>query len=237
MIRSYFLVAWRNLLRNKVFSAINIIGFTIGMTAVFLIYLYVHTEHSFDFFHPHSERIYRIPISYEENGVVYRAGAGNHPALAPALKASFPEIEAAARLSSSTVFVPATTVSYEPRDGSPVNFDETKLFYSDPELLDIFNFPLLDGDKNNCLAEPFSLVITKKTAIKYFGNVPAIGKTMRLNGVGYTVTGVLKDLPSNTHINFDLLASYPVRNFGAELWAWPDFLTMYALPLAQIHVK
>jgi putative ABC transport system permease protein len=199
------------------------------MTVVFLIYLYVHTERGFDSFHPNSERIYRIPISYEQNGVVDRAGAGNHPALAPALKANFPEIEVAARLSSSTIFVPATTVSYEPPNGSPVNFDETKLFYSDPGLLDIFDFPLLEGDKKNCLAEPFSLVLTKKTAIKYFGNILAIGKTMRVNGVGYTVTGVLKDLPPNTHINFDLLASYPVRNFGVEFWGWPDFLTYVRL--------
>src|SRR6185436_16435741 len=110
------------------------------MTAVFLIYLYVHTEHGFDSFHPNSERIFRIPISYEQNGVVYRAGAGNHPALAPALKTNFPEIETVARLSSSTTFVPAITVSYEPPGGQPVNFDETKLFYGDQELLHIFDF-------------------------------------------------------------------------------------------------
>jgi putative ABC transport system permease protein len=229
MLKSYFLVAWRNLLRNKVFSAINITGLTTGMTAVFLIYLYVHTEHSFDSFHSSSERIYRIPISYEQGGVVYRAGAGNHPALAPALKTNFPEIETAARLSSSTVSNPATTVSYEPAGGSSVNFDETKLFFGDPELLDIFDLPLLEGDKNSCLNEPFSLVMTKKTAVKYFGNTPGTGKTVRLNGTAYTVTGVLQDLPPNTHINFDLLASYPVRNFGTEIWGWPEFLTYVRL--------
>lgn len=229
MLRSYFLVAWRNLLRNKVFSVINITGLTVGMTSVFLIYLYVHTEHSYDSFYPNSERIYRIPISYEQNGVAYRSGAGNHPALAPALKANFPEIEVAARISSSTVFVPATSLSYEPIVGPPLTFDETNLFYSDPELLDIFNFPLLEGDKNNCLNEPFSLVVTKKTAIKYFGNQPGLGKTVHLNGVPYTITGVLEDLPPNTHMNFDLLASYPVRSFGAEFWSWPDFLTYIRL--------
>ncbi|MBL0741415.1 ABC transporter permease [Chryseolinea lacunae] len=229
MLRSYFLVAWRNLLRNRVFSFINIAGLTAGMTVVFLIYLYVLAEHSFDSFHAHSERTYRLPISYEENGVVHRAGAGNHPALAPALKGSFPEIEAAARISASTVFEPATTVAYEPAGALPVNFDETKLFFADPELLDIFDLPLVEGDKSNCLKEPFSLVMTQKTATKYFGNTPALGKTVRLNGTGYTLTGVLKDLPPNTHLNFDLLASYPVKNFGADMWAWPDFLTYIRL--------
>ncbi len=229
MLRSYFLVAWRNLLRNKVFSIINITGLTTGMAAVSLIYLYVYTEHSFDSFHSNSERIYRIPISYEQNGVAHRAGAGNHPALAPALKANFPEIEMIARLSSSTISVPATTVSYEPAGGSAINFDETKLFYGDPEVLDIFDFPLLEGDKTNCLKEPFSLVMTRKTATKYFGTTSGVGKTVRLNGVAYTITGVLKDLPPNTHVNFDLLASYPERNFGAEFWAWPEFLTYVRL--------
>ena len=229
MLRSYLLVGWRNLLRNKVFSAINISGLTMGMTVVFLIYLYVHTEHGFDSFHPNSERIYRIPISYESNGVVNREGAGNHPALAPTLKANFPEIEAAARISSSTISVPATTVSYEPSEGPAISFDETKLFYSDPELLEIFDFPLLEGNIKSCLTDPFSIVLTKKTAIKYFGNAPGIGKTMRVNGVGYTVTGVLKDLPPNTHVSFDLLASYPTRNFGVEFWSWPDFLTYVRL--------
>ena len=229
MIRSYFLIAWRNLLRNKVFSAINIMGLTMGMAVVFLIYLYVRAEHSFDSFHPGSERIYRIPISYEQQGVVQRAGAGNHPALAPALKANFPEIEAVARLSSSTLVVPATTVSYEPVGGVPVSFDETKLFYGDPALLEIFDFPLLAGDKKSCLADPFSLIMTQTTAIKYFGNEPAVGKTLRVNGIDYTVTGVLKDLPRNTHIRFDLLASYPERNFGATFWSWPQYLTYVRL--------
>ncbi|MBA4054717.1 MAG: hypothetical protein C0490_08405, partial [Marivirga sp.] len=229
MLSSYFLVAWRNLLRNKAFSIINITGLALGMTAVSLIYLYVTTEQSFDSFYPNNERIYRIPISYERGGVVHRAGAGNHPALAPALKMSFPEIEVVARVSSATISVPATTVSYELAGGIPVNFDETKLYFGDPELLDIFKLPLLEGDRNNCLKNPFSLVMTKKTAIRYFGNSSAAGKTVRLNGTPYTVTGVLHDLAPNTHLNFDLLASYPVKNFGAEFWSWPEFLTYVRL--------
>jgi putative ABC transport system permease protein len=229
MIRSYILVAWRNLLRNKVFSLINITGLTIGMTSVFLIYLYVHTEHSFDSFHPESERIYRIPISYESHGIVNRVGAGNHPALASALKASFPEIESVARLSSFVISVPATTISYEPAGAAPVNFDETKLFYGDPELLDIFDFPLLEGDKKNCLKDPYTLLMTKKTAVKYFGSTSALGKTVRLNGVPHTVTGVLKDLPPNTHFDFNVIASYAVKDFGADIWGWPEFLTYVRL--------
>jgi putative ABC transport system permease protein len=229
MFRSYLLVAWRNLLRNRVFSIINITGLAVGMTVVSLIYLYVHTEHSFDSFYTNSDRIFRIPISYEQGGVTRRAGAGNHPALAPALRTNFPEIEAAGRLSSATVSVPATTISYEPSEGKTINFDEQKLYFGDPELLDIFNLPLLEGERKSCLKDPFSLVMTKKTATKYFGEDPGVGKTVRLNGIAYTVTGVLKDLPPNTHLNFDLLASYPVSNLGAEIWGWPEFLTYVRL--------
>jgi putative ABC transport system permease protein len=229
MIRSYILVAWRNLLRNKVFSLINITGLTTGMAAVFLIYLYVHTEHGFDSFFPNSDRIYRVPISYGKNGVMNRAGAGHHPALAPALKANFPEIEAVARLSSFVISVPATTITYEPAGEAPVNFDEKKLFYADPELLDIFNFKLPEGDRNQCLNDPYSLVMTRSTAAKYFGNTPALGKTVRLNGVPHTVTGVMEDLPPNTHFDFDVLVSYTDKNFGADVWGWPEFLTYVRL--------
>lgn len=224
MLKSYFLVAWRNVLRHKVFSLINIAGLSIGMTAVMLIYFYVQSERSFDKFSPGSDRIYRVPLSYYNNGTPERGDATSHPAVAPALKANYPEIEISARINPSTTWLPATVVSYEDQHKS-IQFNETKLYFADPTFIPLFGFRMLEGDPGKSLEEPRSLVLTKKTAVKYFGDEPALGKPVRVNSEDYKVTGVVADLPPYTHLDFELLSSYPRKDFGINDWGWTQFLT------------
>ncbi|MEI9917475.1 MAG: ABC transporter permease [Bacteroidota bacterium] len=225
MLRSYLLVAWRNLLRNKLFSLINISGLAIGMTSVFLIYLYNTVEHSYDRNIPSVERIFRVPIGYyTKDNEPERVSAENHPALGPALKDAFPEIEEYARINPSTHFVPAVVVTGE-SNGKSFEFNEGRVYYADASLIPMFGMQMVEGDASTSLADPFSMVLTESTAKKYFSNGSAIGKSVRVNNEEYKVTGVVHDLPPNTHFNFELLLSYPERNFGMTIWNWSNFLT------------
>ncbi|AYB31677.1 ABC transporter permease [Chryseolinea soli] len=225
MLISYLLVAWRNVLRHKVFSLINISGLSIGMTAVMLIYFYVQSERSFDRFSPDSDRIYRVPLSYYYNGSsIPDVDAANHAGLASALKANYPEVEISAHINPSTTWVAATVVSYEDQHKS-IQFNETKLYFADPTFIPLFGFKMLEGDPATSLEEPRSLVLTKKAAVKYFGDESALGRSIRVNNEDYKVTGVMADLPPYTHLDFELLSSYPHKDFGVSDWGWTQFLT------------
>ncbi|MEI9921331.1 MAG: ABC transporter permease [Bacteroidota bacterium] len=224
MLTSYLLVAWRNALRHKVFSLINIFGLSIGMTAVMLVYFHVQSERSFDKFGRDSDRIYRVPLSYYINGNYDHGDAVNHAGLAAALKSNFPEIEISARINPSTNWYGTTVVGYEDEFKS-VQFNETKLYFADPTFIPLFGFRMIEGDAATSLEEPRSLVLTKKTAFKYFGNEPALGKPIQVNGEDYKVTGVMADLPPNTHLDFELLSSYPQKDFANSEWGWSQFFT------------
>lgn len=158
MIRSYFVVAWRNLLRNKIFSAINIIGLAVGMAVVFIIYLYIQSERSYDLFHKNASRLYRVPIEYT-GALAARPSAANHPAIGPALKAEFPEVQDFARMMRASMFFPANTFTYEGDPIHPVTFNEEAVFIVDKPFLSMFSFQLVEGD-TSALREPNSLVLT-----------------------------------------------------------------------------
>jgi putative ABC transport system permease protein len=223
MFRSYLTIAWRNLLRNKVFSFINITGLAIGLAVGFLIYQYVLVELSYDRFHEKADRIYRVPIDYN-GGFSLRASAINHPAVGPAMKADFPEVEDFARLVRASLFIPAATVSHE-KAGEEIIFNEEGLYFADQSFLTMFTFPLLEGDARTALKEPLSIVVTKSTARKYFGDRPALGKILNINRHDCKVTGVMKDVPANSHLQFDMLVSLNTigENFGYDAWTWPEF--------------
>ena len=226
MIKNYFLVAWRTLLRNKVFSLINVLGLAIGLAACFMIYQYVRFELSYDTFHTNSERIYRVPISYSGSFASVPPTAANHPALGPALKADFPEVEDFARMVRSSLFINNTQLSYLANPDNPVSFNEERMYLADASFLGIFSFPLIEGDAGTALSAPMSVVITEQTAKKYFGEDPALGKELSLNReMNMKVTGVLKDIPPNSHLQFDILISFSTLGdqWGYDNWAWPEF--------------
>lgn len=231
MLRNYCIVAWRNLLRNRTFSIINTTGLAIGLAVGFLIYQYVQIELSYDSFHKNADRIYRLPISYSGSFASLRPSATTHPAVGPALKADFPEVEDFTRLVRASLFINAATVSYEKDAGAPIIFNEERVYLADESFLRLFSFPMTAGVSGNALREPNSVVITQQTAEKYFRDEPALGKVLNLNRIDFKVTGVLQDIPENSHLQFDMLLSFSTLGdkFGYDIWTWPEFYTYILL--------
>jgi putative ABC transport system permease protein len=199
MLENYIKTAFRNIKRHKGYAFLNILGLAVGMACCILILLYVQYELSFDRFHPQADHIHRILLSQE--GSIDQPFAGSPPALASAFKDNFPEITSATRLKNEV-----TSVRYKTRF-----FRENRFYFVDPDFLKIFNFPLLNGNPKTALDEPFSLLFTKDMAKKYFGNEDPLGQIVSCNTYGqpvdYHVTGVLDNVPDNSHFHFDFITS------------------------------
>jgi len=203
MLSNYLKAAWRQLRKNRVFSFINIFGLTIGVTACLMIFLFLLNEFSMDRFHENSDRIYRVIRGYERDGepgrVAYLSGL-----YADALQTDFPgEIEKTVRVMRMDNLVSINEKS----------FHESKVFAVDSSFFQVFSFPLLKGNKADLLKNPGSVVITASTAKKYFGSVDnAMGQTIQLDHeLLLTVTGILKDISTASHLEFDLLV--PLANY------------------------
>jgi len=194
MIKNYLLIAWRNLIKHKQFSLINILGLAIGLASCFLIFLYVRNELTFDQYNTKYERIARITTTIHAPGSDI-ALAKSPPPLATALLREFPEVEAAVRLEQASGTV-------------KINNDylrEEAFYYSDQSIFSIFDFQFLQGSANHALQQPNSIVITQTIAKKYFGNIPALGKTIIFNQQSLLVTGVVKDRPANSDLSVTAL--------------------------------
>ncbi|MFC5410251.1 ABC transporter permease [Larkinella bovis] len=204
MLKNYFKIAYRNLLRQKSFSLINIIGLTVGLTCCFLILLFVRHELSYDTFHQKFDRIYRISYLPKFAGLEQPL-ALTPPPVQLVLASNFSEIEKSARVFNSSATI-------ELRDGQqsqPVKYDEERFFFGDSTLLDIFSFRFLQGDPRTALRDKFTVVITDEMATKYFGKTSPLGKTLLFEGRHpLRVTGVFEKLPDNSHIHIDLLSNY-----------------------------
>lgn len=197
MLRNYFKIAFRNLLKHKIFSVINIAGLAVGLSASIIIGLYVAHELSFDSFHPQKERVYRV---VEMNDSFTGGGMAKvYNAMGPALPEAIPDVESVVRLN----YVGATTLKY----GEKI-FTEKNGYYSDAAFHQLFGFKWLEGEPGGALQEPNSIVLTSKLAAKYFGSEPALNAIMALqDGRSMKVTGVIEGLPENTHLDFDFLVS------------------------------
>jgi putative ABC transport system permease protein len=202
MWRNYLLIAWRNLKKNRVFSFINILGLSIGMAACLLILQYVSLETSYDNFHANGDRIYRVSQK-AWNGTQFVQDAASYRVAGPAMQAEFAEVSDYAYL--------------RPRDkcnisSGNVAFREEKVAIASDHFLTVFSFPLLRGNPATALATPNAVVISRTVARRYFGDQNPMGRPLRYND-GYqqallTVTGVIEDMPVNSHMHFDLLVSY-----------------------------
>ncbi|HEX2961421.1 MAG TPA: ABC transporter permease [Ignavibacteriales bacterium] len=188
MLKSYFVTALRNLLRNKTFSFIHIAGLTIGITCLIFIMKYVTYELSYDKFPENADRIYRI------TGEDY---AQTPLPLCNALKDFYPGIINTLRINK----VPRKLLSYNNR-----KFYEEGIILADPSIFEMFSYKLLYGNVKTALNDPNSIVITPQMALKYFGNENPVGKTLILDGrLQFQVSGVLKDIPQNSHLRFDFI--------------------------------
>ena len=194
MLKNYFKVALRNLLRNKAFSFINISGLAIGMASAILILLWIQNEMNHDRFHAKGNRIYVMNNRDHFNGKLW-AWNTTPKILGPTLKADYPEVEDVARINRCNFLF---TVGDKRLN--------VQGYFTDSGFLNIFSFPLVQGNPNKALGENYHIVLTEKLAKKLFGNEDAMGKTIRIDSnANFTVSGVLKDLPNNTAFNFEYL--------------------------------
>ncbi len=211
MFRSYLKIAFRNLLRNKAFSAINISGLAIGMASAILIILWIQNEVRYDRFHENDGRIFQAWNRAEMNGEI--ASWGNTPkVLAKTLQQDFPEVEHVARENGVGPLLFSVGEKSLTADGD----------IADSNFLQVFSFPLLKGNRQQALADKHNIVLTEKLAKKLFGEEEAMGKVVKVNNEdNFTVSGVLKDLPNNTRFDFEYLVPWSYgRSKGWEDVYW-----------------
>lgn len=204
MIKNYIKTAFRGLQKNKGFTAINILGLALGLATCLLIILYVVDELSYDRYNTKADRIYRVneDLKLGDNSVKY---AVCMPPLAKTLKTEYPYVENTVRLKNAG--------SWHVKKGNS-NILENRLVYADSSLFDVFTLPMIEGSPSSALTEPNSVVITESTAKKYFNSINAVGKTLVLNdNTPFKVTGVIHDVPKQSHFNFD---------FFLSMSTWPD---------------
>ncbi|HEY4338130.1 MAG TPA: ABC transporter permease [Puia sp.] len=239
MLRNYIRIAWRNLLRNKAISAINVGGLSLGIASSILLLTYVSFQRSYDGFNKEKQDLYRVNLDVFQSERLAIHSAENYAAVGPALKKEFPEIADQARLynlgyKNNCVF------SYQNNF-----FKETKWLYADPQFLKMFTIPFVTGDPHTALAEPFSAIVSASTAKKLFGPngaEQAIGRQIQMtdddrNSELSTITGVFQDIPDNSHLKFNILLSWrtlDARRGGGldrfeKAWDRKDFYTYLQL--------
>lgn len=222
MFKNYLTVAFRNLLRHKVYSLINVFGLATGMAAGFFIFQYAYFETNYDKFHTNANRLYRIGMSYTGSFAHLGATATTHPAVAPAMKAEFPEVVDYVRLVPPNVFAKTAVVSYTDEKGQTKRFNEPDFYFAENSFFNVFSFPLVTGNAKTALQKPGNVVMTETMAKKYFGHDDPVGKTIEVNTKPLTVTAVCKDVPENSHIKFNMLIALN-NDFELNNWAWPEF--------------
>jgi putative ABC transport system permease protein len=241
MFGNYFKTAFRNLLRNKTYSAINIIGLAFGMAVFLLIVQYTRFESSYENFIPDRASIYRVSLESFRNNELISASAENYPAAGPALLQDIPQVTSFARL-YNLGYKNNVIVTNEKARPDPIAFKQHLFLYADSAFLPMMGYSMVNGNAVSALAQPSTAVISEKYARLYFGGADPIGKTLHMhdddaNDEWATVTGVFKELPANTHLKFDVLFSYKTlfaRSKGArgrydQNWNRADMYTFVRL--------
>jgi putative ABC transport system permease protein len=235
MLRNNIRSGIRNLWKTKTFSTINIVGLSLGIAAFLLILAYLRFEYSYEDFQAKKDRIYRLPMEISEKGEKVQTFAFTYPAAGPALVKDYPEVETMARFR---------------RQGGVITQGEIKLletgaiYFADKSLFTIFSFPFEKGNASAVFTQLNEVVLTESTAKKYFGNADPMQKTIRYQKEDYVVTGILKDLPANSHLQFAMLFNYDkyvqiAKSFGGDAensWGWSDYYT-YILLKPGVDVK
>lgn len=200
MFQNYLKIAFRNLLKHKTYSTINVLGLAVGMASCLIILLFVQYELSYDKYHANADRIYRVSRQfYNQDGQLNLWLGPIAPPFAPMLRTDFPQIEVAQLLRD---FNTKLKIGEQ-------TFIENRFFWADEHVLNIFSFELLKGDRANVLKEPNSIVLTESMAQKYFGETDPIGKVINYEDqLDLKVTGILKDIPENSHFHIDILGSF-----------------------------
>lgn len=223
MFSNFLKTAWRNLLKNKVFSFINILGLAIGLCCFLLITMYVVDETSFDKFNKKADRIYRINSDIRFGGTDLVLPVTSD-IMGATLKKDYPQVEEFTRIYASS------GAKLIKKGNEYIN--EGAVAHADSTIFRVFTLPAIAGDVNTALNEPNTVVITESTAKKYFGSTDAIGKTIETNdntSTLYKVTAVIKDIPQNSHFNFDFLFSMDNVDYGWNNYLSHNFYTYLLL--------
>jgi putative ABC transport system permease protein len=213
MFKSYLTAAFRNLTRKKTYSVLNILGLAVGIAAFLMISIYVSFELSYDRFHENADRIFAV-ISGDQ--------AVTPVPLAPALMQEFPEVEVATRFQGLGQYL----IRYKEKA-----FFGDRWVWADEHFFDIFTFPLVSGDRQTALRDPFSVVLTEDMARKYFGNENPMGKVLQWNGSDgendFIVTGVMRNVPDNSHVKGDFFASFKTQttfsSYNPDNFGWGNY--------------
>lgn len=209
MLQNYLKIALRSLFRNKLTAFINIAGLALAMACCLLIVLFIRDEWSYDTYHSKADRIYRVTRNFlSPDGSVSLHLGHVAPPFGPLLKNDFPEFEEVVRTLQRTI-----PVAYEASGEQKKLFNEGNAFFSEPGLFRIFDIPVLEGNPEKGLEDPFALMLSESAAKKYFGDERALGKTLRVgNQYEMVVSGVFKDFPSQSHWHPEILISFSTLN-------------------------
>jgi putative ABC transport system permease protein len=223
MFRNYVIASIRSLMRNKGFSALNIAGLAVGLATFCLISFYVYHELSFDKYHKNADRIFRIVENLKtENEMLFQSTSS--PPMGPHFLKDFPEVESYVRFQNWSLLGQRGDVTSYERNS----------YIADSSVFDVFSWKLIEGDKKTALREPYSIVLTQSMAKKYFGNEDPLGQSIKMDYDNYKVTGVMEDVPENSHFTFSNLISFSTwskNNKQAENdgWYWNGFHTYLLL--------
>ncbi|MCW5911661.1 MAG: ABC transporter permease [Cyclobacteriaceae bacterium] len=234
MLKNYFQISLRQLMKNKTFTFINLFGLTFGFSCFIVITLYLFDELNFDMFHKDSEQIFRIvQQEQQEDGTIRHVAPVAARIGAEALK-QLPEVDDAIRISS---------IGRGTLGNDPATRDYEQILIIDDNFFTFFDFSLIEGDPATALKQPDGIVISEKFAKKYFGNEPALGKSLWSNlmrnnqNVHFAVTGIMKDFPKSSHLQFDLIFAEATwintfswySNFMSSDWSSNSFITYIKL--------
>jgi len=236
MFKNYLRIAFRNLVKRKGYTVLNVLGLAIGITCCLLIFQYVSYEKSFDTFEPQYNQIVRLRLDSYQQGKLAWKSATSYPAFGPTMKRDFPEVEDFCRLHDADVLLS--------NDAREVKFEEDKGYFADASMLDMFAVKLLKGNPATALNAPDKILLSETMAKKYFGNEDPLGKRLTDRDPDYTrtfeVTGVFKELPKNSHLIINHLISYStlgaIQRFYGDTsnstetnFGWYDFYTYLKL--------
>jgi len=222
MFKNYLLIAWRNLKNNKAFSFINISGLAIGLATCLLILLYVADELSYDRYNEKADRIYRVDGNMHFGGNTWILATVPEP-MGAALKRDYPDVEQEVRFRQYGGMLV--------KKGQQ-NLQENKVIFADSTLFDVFTLPMIQGDPKHALVDPKSVVITESTARKYFNSTDVVGQYLVVNDTAnLKVTGVIKDIPKQSHFDFDFFisANKSIQNWELDDWLSNNFNTYIVL--------
>lgn len=230
MLKNYIKIALRNLQKQKLYSAINVIGISVGLAFCLLVILFVHDELSYDSFHENADQIYQVYRQPLIESEIFDVSNSLPFPLAQAMEEGFPEVEETIRMAAFGT----NTIRHR-----NALFEQDNFAFADPSIFDVFSFPFEYGDPNSALSSPGSVVLTQQTAAKYFSTNNPIGETLEINIDGefhqFEVTGVMEDIPTNSSIQFEILL--PTQAIINNFEFYSRALTSWGSSRSAVFVK